>query len=134
MQPDTYQQLAARTEAPEAKPMKRMHQSYNVRLTHAVFGLLTESGELADTLKRHIYYGQPLDRVNVEEELGDIMWYVALACNALGLSLDEVLQANTAKLRARFPDQFTERHAKEENRDREAESRALTLGSGKQKC
>ena len=45
------------------------------RIEHAVYGLVTEAGELLDAIKKAKIYGQKLDKVNVVEELGDIMWY-----------------------------------------------------------
>ena len=36
-------------------------------------------------------------------ELGDLMWYVAQACMALGVSFDEVVARNVKKLEARYP-------------------------------
>ena len=45
-----------------------------LRLMHAKEGIVTEAGELADQFKRHIFYRQPLDRLNVIEELGDVLF------------------------------------------------------------
>jgi len=39
--------------------------------------------------------------VQIMKELGDVMWYVSQLCNELGLSLDDVMQLNLAKLQAR---------------------------------
>jgi NTP pyrophosphatase (non-canonical NTP hydrolase) len=36
-------------------------------------------------------------------ELGDIMWYVAQATQALGISFDEVIETNVNKLKKRYP-------------------------------
>ena len=40
----------------------------------------------------------------MKRELGDIMWYVAQACMALDISIDEVLEMNVEKLSARYPE------------------------------
>ena len=45
---------------------------------HATLGLIGEIGELCDAIKKHEIYNQELDIVNVKEELGDILYYVAL--------------------------------------------------------
>ena len=79
------------------------------RTLHAVAGIVTEAGELQDALKKHLFYGRPLDRTNLIEELGDLMWYVALLCDELrepgeedGANvLADVLTRNIAKLKAR---------------------------------
>lgn len=90
----TYQQLAMRT----AKPM-----SVQDELLHAALGLTGEAGEFADCIKKHWAYAQPLDSENAVEELGDLLWYVALACQALGVGMDEVAAANISKLSKRYP-------------------------------
>lgn len=124
MEANEYQNLAEKTEAPIDTAIDRVQFKQVMRLNHASMGIQTESGELTDTLKKHIFYGQPLDIDNIKEELGDLLWYVALACNALDLKLSDILEANIKKLQTRFPDSFTEHDAKEENRDREREQAA----------
>ena len=78
-----------------------------LRLLHAKDGICTEAGEFADQFKRHVYYHQPLNETNLIEELGDIMWYVALACNVLGVTIGAVQIANIRKLQKRYPEKFT---------------------------
>lgn len=95
----------------------------NLRLLHAAIGLCTETGELQDALKKSIFYGKPLDRTNLAEELGDVMWYIAIACDALGVSLEGVMEKNIAKLKARYGDKFTQHAAL--NRNLEAERTIL---------
>jgi hypothetical protein len=50
---------------------------------HSVAGLFTEVGELVDAYKRHWFYKKDLDRVNLKEEIGDILWYIAIGLHAL---------------------------------------------------
>lgn len=64
-----YMPLALRT----AKPHPHEQQ-----VMHALLGLVTEIGELADAIKRHAIYGKPLDKVNVMEECADCWWYLNL--------------------------------------------------------
>lgn len=97
-------------------------------LLHAGLGMATESGEFLDTLKKHRFYGKPLDRQNLIEEAGDLAWYLAAACKALGVTLEEVCQANVAKLRARYPAGFSEHDAI--HRDVVAEAVAMVGGNG----
>lgn len=100
---DTYQTAALRT----AKPMETVDDD----LLHAALGLSGEVGEFADALKKHFFYGAPLDRANCKEELGDILWYIALGAAALGTTLGELAEQNIAKLRKRYPEKFTEQLA-----------------------
>lgn len=80
-------------------------------LLHAAIGAATEVGELLDAIKRGIYYGKPLDLLNVVEEIGDIYWYLGLACNAINVQPSSVLKKNSNKLKARYPQKFTQEAA-----------------------
>lgn len=93
------------------------------RLVHYLLGIGTEAGELQDQLKKHLAYGKPFDEVNIKEELGDLMWYVARTCDTLGLTLEEVMEVNINKLKARYGDKFTAYAAL--NRDLENERKVL---------
>lgn len=99
MDADQYQQLALRTLAAGLDERQR--------LTNAALGLSGESGEFADTVKKHLFHGHPLETLELKKELGDVLWYVALACDSLGLSLADVMQTNIEKLRRRYPAGFS---------------------------
>jgi len=75
-------------------------------LVVAALGLAGEAGEFADQVKKVVAQGHPLDRQRLAAEAGDILWYVAKAARALGVSLDEIASGNIAKLAARYPDGF----------------------------
>lgn len=81
-------------------------QTRQAKLTNAALGLCGEAGEFADALKKHFFHDHELDRDLLAKELGDILWYAALACEALELSMSDVMQANIAKLAKRYPDGF----------------------------
>src|SRR5262245_10334445 len=129
MDATTYQQLAARTECDQVLSRRRMLGEtavptlLPVRLNHAVIGMTGEVGELAALVEHWLYYGKNAvsgpDLTAFKEELGDLLWYVALACNALGLSLAEVMEANIRKLRARYPERYDDRLAQERDREKE---------------
>lgn len=121
MSPEDYVEMAVRTEAhPTYDTLARVVE--NIRGLHAGMGMETEVGEFMDELKAHIFYNKPLDETNLEEELGDLMWYVALACDAYGLSLSSIMAKNIAKLQARYPEKFTELQALNRDLDRERET------------
>ena len=80
-------------------------------LLHGAIGLATEAGELLDAIKRVLYYGGTLDRLDLVEELGDLEWYMAIVRDALGVDQDEVQRINIAKLRVRYPEKFTSQDA-----------------------
>ena len=73
---------------------------------NAAFGLSGEVGEFNDMLKKWVFHEKELDVVHAKKELGDIMWYVAMMCHSFGWELDEILQMNVDKLKARYPDGF----------------------------
>ena len=77
------------------------------RLLTASVGISAESGEFMEIVKKMIFQGKPCNEDNLEHlkiELGDIMWYVAQACMALEVDMDDVLDTNIKKLEKRYPD------------------------------
>lgn len=88
-------------------------------LLDAALGLGGEAGECLDIVKKALFQGHELDREHLIEELGDVAWYLAFFCDVLHLTLEEVLQANIDKLKARYPDGFDK--ARSINREEVAE-------------
>lgn len=72
-------------------------------LLNGVMGLCGEAGEAIDIVKKHLHQGHELDKETLIKELGDIAWYLAETAYALDTELDEVLDKNIAKLKARYP-------------------------------
>jgi NTP pyrophosphatase (non-canonical NTP hydrolase) len=101
---------AAASETKEFIPSKDL----DLRLIHALCGLITESSELIDGLhldvKDDTLTMNP-DMVNVTEEIGDILWYAAVMCNASGYSLEKSMKLNLAKLEKRYGKSFSEKKA-----------------------
>jgi NTP pyrophosphatase (non-canonical NTP hydrolase) len=120
---------ALRTEPEYGAAVERLQDPRTVRLLHVAMGLCTEAGEFLDVLKKHIFYGKPIDDVNLVEELGDTSWYQRIGCDALEITFTEMLLRNVRKLRARFPEKFTEANANE--RDLDTERRILEGDPGK---
>ena len=76
------------------------------RLLTAGVGINAEGGEFLEIIKKMVFQGKPWDDHNREHliiELGDLMWYAAQACMALGVSFDDVIARNVKKLEARYP-------------------------------
>lgn len=84
-------------------------------IIHAIIGKFTEAGELLEMMKEAINLGQPFDWVNIKEEVGDGFWYDAILAHECGFSFIEAQDTNIEKLRARFPDKFTEYDAVNRN-------------------
>lgn len=82
-------------------------------LAYLALGLIGESGEVAEQIKKHFRHGHALDVTHLEEELGDVLWYVAVLADALGVDLDQVAGNNVDKLKRRYPEGFSEKHSRE---------------------
>lgn len=74
---------------------------------NAALGLSGEVGELNDLFKKWVFHEKSIDVEHAKKELGDIMWYVAMMCHSFGWQLDDILQINVDKLKARYPDGFS---------------------------
>ncbi|NLC31712.1 MAG: nucleoside triphosphate pyrophosphohydrolase family protein [Clostridiales bacterium] len=75
-------------------------------LQNAALGLAGEAGEFADIIKKVSFQGHALDQTHLAQEIGDILWYCALAATGLGLNLDDIAQHNIDKLKRRYPNGF----------------------------
>ena len=93
-----YQKLAARTI--DTKNMNLIDME-----RHALHGMVSEIGELHGLYQKE-YQGHILDLTHLKKELGDLMWFIAEHCTALGWTLEEVAQMNIDKLKARYPNGF----------------------------
>ena len=126
MKGEDYIQQALQT---ESQPSEEQLSRVNLRILHALMGLQTETGELTDAVKRHIFYGAELDKVNLVEEIGDVFWYIAILLDELKVdvgdkaSFEHAMKVNIEKLRARYPNKFSEHDAV--NRDLKTERQIL---------
>lgn len=93
---DIYQNLAMRTSNKKA--------TVRDLITQACIGMCGEVGEFCNLWEKHYSQGHPFyeveDQLNLE--LGDILWYLTLACEALGVSLGDVAKNNIEKLEIRY--------------------------------
>lgn len=122
-----YIEQVLRTESKDLNLIQdRICNSTIIRLDHAADGMCTEAGEFKDVLKKWKYYGKEIDFVNLEEELGDLCYYIGLACDVLGTDFNKIQQKNIEKLRTRYPEKFDS--TKAINRDLNAERQVLESG------
>lgn len=98
-----YQELAMRT-------CSIPYDHKKDRLNHAIFGLTSEAGEVSGIMQK-VYQGHEFDVRHIMKELGDCLWMIAEACNALDVDMDMVMQMNIDKLKARYPDGFDADHS-----------------------
>jgi NTP pyrophosphatase (non-canonical NTP hydrolase) len=97
---EEYQSLAARTAGAGGDGERR--------LIIAALGLTGEAGEFANMVKKLTAHGHEISPEILADELGDVLWYVAEAASASGLSLGDLAQQNVEKLRRRYPEGFSE--------------------------
>ena len=90
------------------------------RLLTSGVGINAEGGEFLEIVKKMVFQGKPWTQDNKKHliiELGDLLWYVAQATQALEISFDEVIAANVKKLESRYPggkfDVYYSEHRKE---------------------
>lgn len=128
MRANEYQKESGATDERDySKIQGRMGTEFNSKLIHYTLGLETEVGEIQDAVKKHLIYGKNLDRVNLVEEVGDVLWYLSRLLTLLDSNFDEAMSKNLAKLKARYGDKFTEHAAI--NRDVARERKILELNN-----
>ena len=96
---DEYQKKSLRT--------LKKHTSNTTMLNEAALGIGGEAGEFIDHVKKVVFHGHDLDKSYLVKELGDVLWYIAEACQALEINMSEVATQNFDKLCKRYPEQFS---------------------------
>lgn len=98
-------------------------------LLHYCIGASTEANELLDHMKKVIFYEREIDVVNIKEECGDILWYIAGLCRMYNWSMEDLMATNLSKLKARYGDKFSTTAAL--NRDLDTERKILEESEGR---
>lgn len=116
MTPNEYQEASTRTLMSNEEQASKLNRALNLRpelaqIIVAGLKLSSESGEFNDAIVKHICYGQPLDIHNLEEECGDLFWYLSMIITTLGGDIESVMEANVNKLKIRYPERFSEKDA-----------------------
>ena len=80
------------------------------RLMTALIGMMAESGEFAEVVKKKVFQADSkfsVDEIfHMKRELGDVLWYWVQGSKALGFTPDEVMDENIRKLESRYPNGF----------------------------
>lgn len=92
-----YQKLASRT--------INKNLAYYEQRTHALHGMVGEIGEI-HSIYQKVYQGHAVDNEHMKKEVGDLLWFVAEFCTANGWKMEDIMQMNIDKLKARFPEGF----------------------------
>lgn len=122
MNANKYQKLAMRTN--DGKASDRLigkMQEYDMKFSseqsnkesvdiggifNACLGLSGEVGEFNDMIKKWVFREKELDMEHAKKEAGDILWYVVMLCESFGWNMEEIMQMNVDKLKARYPEGF----------------------------
>lgn len=122
MNANKYQKLAMRTN--DGKASDRLigkMQEYDMKFSsersnkesvdiggifNACLGLSGEVGEFNDMIKKLVFHEKNLDMEHAKKEAGDILWYVVMLCESFGWNMEEIMQMNVDKLKARYPEGF----------------------------
>lgn len=111
MKPNEYQELAMRTNDGNSNFRLRQAQVDNIEydvggIINACLGLSGEVGEFNDMIKKWVFHEKELDIEHLKKECGDILWYIAMACQSFNWSMEEIMKMNIDKLESRYPDGF----------------------------
>ena len=99
--------LTCNMEYPHRQNVVRKEDTIDIGgVLNGCLGLSGESGEALDMIKKFVFHEKELDEEHLKKELGDVMWYVAMICESVGFDLDDVMQTNVDKLKARYPEGF----------------------------
>lgn len=122
MNANKYQKLAMRTN--DGKASDRLigkMQEYDMKFSseqsnkesvdiggifNACLGLSGEVGEFNDMIKKWVFHEKELDMEHAKKEAGDILLYVVMLCESFGWNMEEIMQMNVDKLKARYPEGF----------------------------
>jgi NTP pyrophosphatase (non-canonical NTP hydrolase) len=91
---DEYQKLALKT--------AHNHPDSLMDKTIWALGIAGEAGEVVEKWKKIVAYKEGKvskdDKEELKKELGDVVWYIAVLAHSLGISFEDVMQHNVAKL------------------------------------
>lgn len=86
-------------------------EDYDPNFLHAVLGIDTESAELLELLRASPIMDAPSLKKKIQDEAGDLLWYVALLLKTAGIDFEQAFEKNIAKLKARYPEGFSQEAA-----------------------
>lgn len=86
-----YQTAAVKTLGPDRDPLM------------IALGVGGEAGEVMEIIKKGHRPGKDVDVPHLKEEIGDVLWYLAVLADYYDLDLEEIALENLDKLAKRYP-------------------------------
>lgn len=93
---EEYQRIAWKSYMGKSLPLKD-------KLINHALGLVGESGELADQVKKEFFIGREISIEETTEELGDVLWHLCCFASSKGISIADAMEYNIDKLKRRYP-------------------------------
>jgi NTP pyrophosphatase (non-canonical NTP hydrolase) len=93
------------------KSLKVTSTASILRVLHGAVGMCGESGEVIDKVKKVLIYGKEVDKKDLLNECGDVLWYMTILLHELGYNLEDAMKANVEKLEKRYPNGFNTKDA-----------------------
>ncbi len=92
---DEYQKIALTT-------AKKTYDDPMIQNSIWAMGIAGEAGEVIEKWKKIMAYKngrlEEEDIAELAKEMGDVIWYIAVLADSLGLSFEQIMQMNTKKL------------------------------------
>ncbi len=92
----------------QQEALKTLHPSGDAM--YLATKLMCEAAEVTEPIAKNTYHGKHLDSEVIADELGDVLWYLATLANLFGYTLDEIVEKNIAKIRARHGERYNANH------------------------
>jgi NTP pyrophosphatase (non-canonical NTP hydrolase) len=102
---DEYQEQAVETSCTKGATVETI-------MMHCMLGLTGEVGEIAELIKKEWFHQHARAWNSIREEIGDVLWYLAVLADGMGVKLSDLAEDNIVKLRKRYPDGFDRERSK----------------------
>lgn len=89
----------------QEKAMRTCNLEGANKLNHSLHGMVGEVGEIHSLFQKE-YQGHPIDKDDLQKEIGDLLWFVTELIDYFEWDLDDIMHLNIKKLKKRYPNGF----------------------------
>lgn len=93
---------------------------HKAHIMHMAIGVAGEAGELMDAIKKCAIYNKEVDINNVIEELGDLEFFMEGLRQCTGITREQTIEHNVAKLSKRYSSGSYSNKQAQERADKES--------------